>query len=203
MPQSAIADYLVVARSRCRGLLPGLAGSPGIGIGTSVVLHPIANLESVPERPASDITVELTLLERAVEAVRNDIRGIIEEFKNSLPQEELALFDAYLHMLDDNALAGDVRERVLLGQWAQGALKQVIREHVGRFELMDDPYPKRARQRCKRPRCAHSWISATHPREENPISKRHHFSRRRSDPLYADQYSSGSLVRCRIRAGIW
>ena len=55
----------------------------------------------MPERPASDITVELTLLDRAVEAVRNDIRGIIEEFKNSLPQEELALFDAYLHMLDD------------------------------------------------------------------------------------------------------
>ena len=124
------------------GYFRGLAGSPGIGIGTSVVLHPIANLESVPERLASDITVELTLLDRAVEAVRNDIRGITESFKTSLPQEELALFDAYLHMLDDNALAGDIRERVRLGQWAQGALKQVIREHVARFELMDDPYLK-------------------------------------------------------------
>ena len=140
----AVGDSRLFSSGRAvdvEGYFRGLAGSPGIGIGTSVVLHPIANLESVPERPASDITVELTLLERAVEAVRNDIRGIIEEFKNSL-QEELALFDAYLHMLDDNALAGDVRERVLLGQWAQGALKQVIREHVGRFELMDDPYLK-------------------------------------------------------------
>ena len=124
------------------GCFRGLPGSPGVGIGASVVLHPIANFEAVPERPASDITVELTLLDRAVEAVRNDIRGIIEEFKNSLPQEELALFDAYLHMLDDNALAGDIRERVRLGQWAQGALKQVIREHVSRFELMEDPYLK-------------------------------------------------------------
>ena len=124
------------------GCFRGLPGSPGVGIGTSVVLHPIANFEAVPERPASDITVELALLDRAVEAVRNDIRGIIEEFKNSLPQEELALFDAYLHMLDDNALAGDIRERVRLGQWAQGALKQVIREHVSRFELMEDPYLK-------------------------------------------------------------
>ena len=124
------------------GCFRGLPGSPGVGIGMSVVLHPIANFEAVPERPASDITVELTLLDRAVEAVRNDIRGIIEEFKNSLPQEELALFDAYLHMLDDNALAGDIRERVRLGQWAQGALKQVIREHVSRFELMEDPYLK-------------------------------------------------------------
>ena len=124
------------------GYFAGLPGSPGIAIGSSVVLHPIANLESVPERPANDITVELTLLDRAIDAVRSDIRGIIEEFKTSLPQEELALFDAYLHMLDDNALAGDIRERVRLGQWAQGALKQVIREHVGRFELMEDPYLK-------------------------------------------------------------
>ena len=124
------------------GYFRGLPGSPGIGIGTSVVLHPIANLESVPERSARNITVELTLLDRAVEAVRNDIRGITESFKTSLPQEELALFDAYLHMLDDNALAGDIRERVRLGQWAQGALKQAIREHVARFELMDDPYLK-------------------------------------------------------------
>ena len=74
--------------------------------------------------------------------MRNDIRGIIEEFKTSLPQEELALFDAYLHMLDDNALAGDIRELAWLGQWAQGALKQAIREHVARFELMEDPYLK-------------------------------------------------------------
>ncbi len=118
----------------------GQAGSPGIAIGTSVVIHPQANLETVPERSAADITVELMLLDRAIEAVRNDIRGIIAEFENSLPSAELALFDAYLHMLDDNGLAGDIRQCIRLGQWAQGALKQVIREHVGRFEVMDDPY---------------------------------------------------------------
>jgi phosphotransferase system enzyme I (PtsP) len=118
----------------------GFAGSPGIGIGIGVVMHPAADLDAVPLRPASDITVELTLLDRAIEAVRNDIRTIIQDFKASLPQEELALFDAYLHMLDDNALAGDIREKVRLGQWAQGALKVVIREHVNRFDMMGDPY---------------------------------------------------------------
>jgi phosphotransferase system enzyme I (PtsP) len=141
----AVGDSIMFGRKRetgVEGYFRGLPGSPGIAIGTSVVLHPIANFESVPERSATDVTVELTLLDRALEAVRNDIRGIIEEFKTSLPPEELALFDAYLHMLDDNALAGDIRDRVRLGQWAQGALKQVIREHVGRFELMDDPYLK-------------------------------------------------------------
>jgi len=122
------------------GSFRGFPGAPGIGIGTGVVVHPVADLDAVPLRPASDITVELTLLDRALEAVRNDIRSIIQDFEASLPQEELALFDAYLHMLDDNALAGDIREKVRLGQWTQGALKLVIREHVNRFDMMDDPY---------------------------------------------------------------
>jgi phosphotransferase system enzyme I (PtsP) len=122
------------------GSFRGFPGAPGIGIGIGVVVHPVADLDAVPLRPASDITVELTLLDRALEAVRNDIRSIIQDFEASLPQEELALFDAYLHMLDDNALAGDIREKVRLGQWTQGALKLVIREHVNRFDMMDDPY---------------------------------------------------------------
>ncbi|MFT7650963.1 MAG: phosphotransferase system enzyme I (PtsP) [Limisphaerales bacterium] len=118
----------------------GVAGAPGIAIGTAVMVHPIANLDAVPEKEAESTTIELLLLDRALESVRNDIQGIIKEFEESLPRQELALFEAYLHMLDDNALAGDVRARIHAGQWAQGALKQVIREHVSRFELMEDPY---------------------------------------------------------------
>jgi phosphotransferase system enzyme I (PtsP) len=122
------------------GQFKGFAGAPGIGIGTGVVMHPIADLDAVPSRPAEDITIELMLLDRAIEAVRNDIRSLMQSLQASLPQEELALFDAYLHMLDDGALAGDIREVVRRGEWAQGALRKVIRQHVGRFEIMDDPY---------------------------------------------------------------
>ena len=122
------------------GQFKGFAGAPGIGIGTGVVMHPIADLDAVPSRPAEDITIELMLLDRAIEAARNDIRSLMQSLQASLPQEELALFDAYLHMLDDGALAGDIREVVRRGEWAQGALRKVIRQHVGRFEVMDDPY---------------------------------------------------------------
>ncbi len=118
----------------------GIAGSPGVAIATAVVVQPPASLEGVPEKQAEDVTTELIVLDRAINAVRDDIRRISAEFSQSLPREELALFDAYLHMLDDNALAGDMRERVQRGIWAQGALKQVIREHVRRFEEMEDPY---------------------------------------------------------------
>jgi phosphotransferase system enzyme I (PtsP) len=119
---------------------PGIAGAPGIAIGSAVVVHPIANLDAVPEKESENVTIELALFDRAIRSVRDDIKNIIEMFKPTLPREELALFDAYLHMLDDNALTGDIREHIRMGQWAQGALKQVIREHVSRFEVMDDPY---------------------------------------------------------------
>ncbi len=121
-------------------LYRGVAGSPGIGMGTAVVMLPLADLSSVPDREADDITTELMLFDRAVETVREDIRRTGEQFAETLPAEELALFDAYLHMLDDNAIPGDVRDRIRLGQWAQGALRQVIREHLRTFEQMEDPY---------------------------------------------------------------
>ncbi len=118
----------------------GVEGSPGIAIGTAVTVHPVADLDSVPEKQVDNVTTELLLLDRALEAVRADISGMMVEFEESLPKQELALFEAYLHMLDDNALAGDIRDRIHEGYWAQGALKHVIRQHVNRFELMDDPY---------------------------------------------------------------
>ena len=128
------------AIERSDALFKGVGGAPGICRGTAVVVQPVASLEGVAERITDDVPMELQVLDRAVTAVRNDIVRISEQFSQSLPAEELALFDVYLHMLDDNALAGDMRERIRRGQWAQGALKQVIVEHVRRFEAMEDPY---------------------------------------------------------------
>ncbi|MCR9278025.1 MAG: phosphoenolpyruvate--protein phosphotransferase [Pseudomonadaceae bacterium] len=118
----------------------GVAGSPGIAIGQAVVLKASADLAAVPEREAEDVTVELMLFDRAIDAARAEIEGVGQQLASALPPEELALFDVYLHMLDDAAMADDVRNRIRRGQWAQGALKQVIFEHVGRFEEMDDTY---------------------------------------------------------------
>ena len=118
----------------------GVAGAPGICVGTAVVIHQTANLESVPDREADDVTVELMVFDKAITSVRDDILGNREQLAQALPPEELALFDAYLHMLDDVAFAGDVRERIRNGQWAQGALRQVIMEHVRTFEKMEDSY---------------------------------------------------------------
>lgn len=119
---------------------PGMAGSPGIAIGTAVVVYPAAELHSVPERRISDVEAELHAFQQAVEETREEIREMGEKLSERLKPEELALFDAYLHMLDDSAVAGEVVELIEQGQWAQSALRKVVEKHVANFESMDDSY---------------------------------------------------------------
>ncbi|RRJ83089.1 phosphoenolpyruvate--protein phosphotransferase [Aestuariirhabdus litorea] len=118
----------------------GVAGAPGVAIGEAVVLSPPAYLSAVPDRPAEDIKLEVKRLRRALKAVRKDLKHTAKKLAASLPPEEIALFDVYRGMLDDNAIGAEVRTIIEQGQWAQGALRQVIEEHVKTFEMMEDPY---------------------------------------------------------------
>lgn len=115
-------------------------GSPGVAIGQAVVILPPADLKAVPDKTATDIEAELTLFRDAVAAVRGDMQALSVKLSPQLRPEELALFDVYQMMLDDAALGNEVQEIIRRGQWAQGALRDVVLAHVTRFELMDDPY---------------------------------------------------------------
>ena len=118
----------------------GIPGAPGFVIGTAVVIHPAANLDRVPDKIVQDVTQELQIFDKALEDVRADIRRVSSQLSASLPKEELALFDAYLHMLDDNALGDEIRKVIREGQWAQGSVRVVIQSHVRKFEQMKDSY---------------------------------------------------------------
>lgn len=118
----------------------GVPGSPGAAVGRAVVMLPPADLEVVPDKTVDDIDAELKLFQNALEGVRDDMRKLSAKLATQLRPEERALFDVYLMMLEDAALGGEVTEVIKTGQWAQGALRQVVGEHVNRFELMDDDY---------------------------------------------------------------
>ena len=118
----------------------GVPGAPGIAIGTAYVVLPVARLDLVPDKETADVDAELALFERAIGQARSDIERINDEMAKNLGPEERELFDAYLHMLDDAALAGDVRDGIRRGQWAQGALKRAILEQAATFEKMQDSY---------------------------------------------------------------
>lgn len=118
----------------------GVAGSSGVAIGSATVIAPPADLSSVPDKPAKDVAKEIASFEEALKLVRRDIKVVGRSLAQRLRTEEQALFDVYLRMLDDNALAGEVVARIEKGNWAQGALREVVTEHVRQFSMMDDPY---------------------------------------------------------------
>ncbi|MFV0456221.1 MAG: phosphoenolpyruvate--protein phosphotransferase, partial [Pseudomonas sp.] len=120
----------------------GIPGAPGAAVGTAVVVLPPADLDVVPDKSIekAEIEAELTLFESALQAVRADMRALSERLASQMRKEERALFDVYLMMLEDSALGGEVTQLIRTGQWAQGALRQVVSDHVVRFEMMDDAY---------------------------------------------------------------
>ncbi|WP_339080404.1 phosphoenolpyruvate--protein phosphotransferase [Pseudomonas sp. TMP9] len=118
----------------------GVPGSPGVAVGTALVVLPPADLDVVPDKSIDDIAAELTLFNNALEGVRSDMRALSAKMATQLRPEERALFDVYLMMLEDAALGNEVVKIIRTGQWAQGALRHVVSEHVNRFELMDDAY---------------------------------------------------------------
>ena len=118
----------------------GVPGAPGVAIGNGVVVYPSADLDVVPEKPTDDIDQELALFGASVKAVREDIERVAKRLASQLRPEEQALFDVYLRMLGDDAMPGEVSNKIREGIWAQGALKQVVQQYIRHFEMMDDHY---------------------------------------------------------------
>ncbi|TQV77630.1 phosphoenolpyruvate--protein phosphotransferase [Exilibacterium tricleocarpae] len=118
----------------------GVAGAPGVAIGQAVVMAPPADLDAVPFKRCSNIDEELVFFHRSLVAVRNDIRALGDKLKPRINREEQALFDAYVGMLDDAALGGEVTERIRQGISAPFAWREVILEHVNNFSSMNDAY---------------------------------------------------------------
>ncbi|HLB58313.1 MAG TPA: phosphoenolpyruvate--protein phosphotransferase, partial [Gammaproteobacteria bacterium] len=58
----------------------------------------------------------------------------------NLPLEERALFDVYQRMLDVTDLGAEIIHAIRSGNWAQGALRQVIQTHVHHLENLENEY---------------------------------------------------------------
>lgn len=118
----------------------GIAGAPGIAIGTAVVVSPVADLYAVPRKTAVSRREELRAFKAALAAVRQDIEAVSENLRGEMSAEDHALFDVYLGILDDSAIGGEVARLIKAGQWAQGALSEVMIRHIRHFERMEHSY---------------------------------------------------------------
>ncbi len=133
-------DSMDVEARKREMVFKGVVGCQGIAIGDVVVMSPKADLSVVPNQPCDDIVEELKFFRSCIQAVREDIESLGKKLASHLNQEERALFDVYLRMLDDGAIGGEVETLIKKGVNAQGALSEVILSHVETFSMMDDEY---------------------------------------------------------------
>jgi len=120
-----------------QAMFKGVAASPGMAMGEAVVM---ADLNSVPDLIPSDQEYEIARLKEAIGKTRDEIRAAAERLVNRISSQELALFDVYQQMLGEAALSEEVEKRIREGQWAPGALADVVRRHVQYLERVDDDY---------------------------------------------------------------
>lgn len=118
----------------------GIPGTTGVAIGRCVVSSPLSDLKSVPYQKCEDIEDEIKFFQTCLAAVRADVQNLSAELESRLNKEERILFDAYLAMLDDQSLGGEVQTKIREGSSAQYAWSRVILEHVSTFNSMSDPY---------------------------------------------------------------
>ncbi|WED42782.1 phosphoenolpyruvate--protein phosphotransferase [Legionella cardiaca] len=121
--------------------LTGVGSVPGVGIGTAVVVYPPADIDSVPRHTVDNVEEEIAIFLEALQAAREDMQRLSRRMKSTVAEDEHALFDVYLRILDKDSLGAEVEEVIREEQLsAQAALSTVIKKHVQQFENMEDDY---------------------------------------------------------------
>ncbi|MEW5839181.1 MAG: phosphoenolpyruvate--protein phosphotransferase [Pseudomonadota bacterium] len=120
--------------------LRGVPGASGVAFGSAVVVYPQADLDGVPDRQCDDAEQELARLHAARQAVRQDFAALRQGMSSRVTEEECALFDAFVMMLDSESLLQGMEKRIRAGQWAPAALRDTVHEYAAVFAGMDDDY---------------------------------------------------------------
>lgn len=121
--------------------LAGVGSVPGVGIGRAVVVYPLADIDAVPRHTIDDVDAETKMFFNALQSAREDMQRLSKRMKSSVAEEEHALFDVYVRILDQESLGAEVAAVISREQLsAQAALASVIKKHVQQFEHMEDDY---------------------------------------------------------------
>lgn len=118
----------------------GIPSTPGVGIGTGVIVYPPLDLDVIPDREPDDIEEEIESIKYALASGQKDFRHLAERLYPNLPPEERILFDVYQRILDSSDLGAEIIHTIRRGNWAQGALRQVIQRHVQTLENLENAY---------------------------------------------------------------
>lgn len=121
--------------------LRGIPSASGVAVGQAVVVYQKADLNVVPIQITQDVAGELELFQSALEQTRNEVRVLAKRLAKDLAEEEQALFDAYLKMLEGDTLVQAVSDAISANKLtAQSAVARVFLEQIRLFRTMDNQY---------------------------------------------------------------
>lgn len=134
--QQATAGYTPAANT-----FVGVPSAPGVAIGRVAVIYQQSDLSGVPMIETDNVQAELERFNNALVRVRFDLQDLSQQLEHRLGEEERALFDVYLGMLTNQALGGEISNKIINEHLeARSAVAAVILEHVNTFESMEDSY---------------------------------------------------------------
>jgi len=120
-------------------MLKGIATSGGIAIGKVYKYEtPVVDVKEAK----GDVSKELNLFENAVAKTVKDIEQVKQRASSNLNEEELAIFDAHLMMINDPEYLGQTKEMINQGYKADWSCKVISDQMIAMFESLEDAYFK-------------------------------------------------------------
>lgn len=120
--------------------IKGVAGSSGLAVGAGFVHDMGAQISSHVIKRTTQPVREISLFRKAVAATREEVEALSQKMKGQVPEDVLAIFQLYHHLLDANSLGSEVEHKILQGWDGASALKMVVERYVSQFKNMNDPY---------------------------------------------------------------
>jgi multiphosphoryl transfer protein len=117
-----------------------LPAAPGIAVGRVWMPHRTA--AQVPQTPAGDPAAEWRRLRTAVAAVRRETVRLRVRTSRALGEEEAAIFDAHLMLLDDAELLDQVRHGINSGRSVEAAWAQAVSALETQIAQLADAYQR-------------------------------------------------------------
>ena len=121
--------------------LTGIAASSGIAIGRAFILKELKLEPSRQTIEVYEVEAGITRIREAFRAAKTQLAAIRAGAAAQLGEDNAAIFDAHLMILDDPVLLEQI-ERLVAEEHRHpvAAVTQVIEEHTATFAAMEDPY---------------------------------------------------------------
>lgn len=118
----------------------GIAASPGYGLGNATLQKqdPIV----INRIYAVDIELEISSLTNAIKQSDFELNELKKNASNTLKEEEIAIFDSHIAMLNDRLFIDEVISKIKEGFSAQYSYKNITEKYLANFRLIKDDYLK-------------------------------------------------------------